>query len=92
MYSARYILPFVRRLKKEAPTKDIWIYSGFTFEEINEDKKQLKLLSLCDVLVDGLFVLEKRDTTLSYKGSCNQRIIDVQRSIKNGSIVQYTIA
>lgn len=87
MYSAAEITPFVERLKSELKTISIWIYSGFTYEEICEDTDMLRLLKLCDVLVDGEFILEQRDITLSYKGSRNQRIIDIQKSIKEKQIV-----
>lgn len=87
MYSAAEITPFVERLKSELKTISIWIYSGFTYEEICEDTNMFRLLKLCDVLVDGEFILEQRDITLSYKGSRNQRIIDIQKSIKEKQII-----
>lgn len=71
--------------------KTVWIYSGFTYEEIMEDSSMRELLSLCDVLVDGPFILDQRDITLSYRGSRNQRIIDVQTSLKTGEIVLYQL-
>jgi anaerobic ribonucleoside-triphosphate reductase activating protein len=91
MYSADEIFSFVRDFKTALPDKDVWVYSGFTYEEITPDVSMNKLLSLCDVLVDGLFVLEQRDITLSYKGSRNQRIIDVQKSLESGSVVLWNI-
>ncbi|MBO1005715.1 anaerobic ribonucleoside-triphosphate reductase activating protein [Pseudogracilibacillus auburnensis] len=59
--------------------KNIWIYSGFTYEEIMNatDGYKRKLLSYCDVLVDGRFILEERDLHLSFRGSRNQRIIEL---------------
>lgn len=87
MYSVAEITPFVERLKSELKTISIWIYSGFTYEEICEDTNMFRLLKLCDVLVDGEFILEQRDITLSYKGSRNQRIIDIQKSIKEKQII-----
>lgn len=67
------------RLLKEGG-KNIWIYSGFTLEEIlsHPNTSYQKLLSLCDVLVDGKFELDKRDITLPFRGSSNQRIIPLQ--------------
>ncbi len=67
--------------------KTIWVYSGFTYEEILNCPAQRKLLSLCDVLVDGSFVEEQRDITLAFRGSRNQRIIDVQKSLATGTVV-----
>ena len=87
MYSAKEITPFIERLRKDVKDISVWIYSGFRFEEILENSEMFDLLKLCDVLVDGEFVLEQRDITLSYKGSKNQRIIDVQRSISTEQVV-----
>ena len=87
MYSADEVREFVVKLKSELPDINIWIYSGFTFEEILCDEKMLRLLQLCDVLVDGPFIMEQRDISLSYKGSRNQRIIDVQASLFSGGEV-----
>ncbi len=67
----------------------VWIYSGFKYEEIMADSQKRKLLKICDVLVDGEFVLDQRDITLSYRGSRNQRVIDVQRSLKAEKIILY---
>lgn len=67
--------------------KDIWIYSGFTYEQILDDPRKKELLTLCDVLVDGKFEEDKKDLMLKFRGSSNQRIIDVQASLKGGTIV-----
>lgn len=65
----------LRRIKKRFPNKDIWIYSGYTHEEILQDKFKKLVLSQCDVLVDGLYKYALRDTSLPFRGSSNQRII-----------------
>ena len=65
----------LRRITKKFPTKDIWIYSGYTHEEILQDKFKKLVLSQCDVLVDGLYRYALRDTSLPFRGSSNQRII-----------------
>ena len=65
----------LRRIKKKFPNKDIWIYSGYTYEEILQDKFKKLVLSQCDVLVDGLYRYALRDTSLPFRGSSNQRII-----------------
>lgn len=67
---------------KEETGKGIWIYSGHTFDEIISDEKKLELLKLCDVLVDGRFVDELKNPGLKFKGSSNQNIIDVQKSLE----------
>ena len=89
MYSADSIIPFVKELKELSPASTVWVYSGFTYEEILAVPSMRNLLEMCDVLVDGPFILEHRDITLSYRGSRNQRIIDVQKSMSTGNIVLY---
>lgn len=72
---AKAAIPLAKKIKELG--KNIWAYSGFTYEEIMEAKDPYKreLLSFCDVLVDGRFILEERDLSLTFKGSKNQRII-----------------
>lgn len=89
MYSAEAIIPFVKRVKGELPDTTIWIYSGFTFEEICEDTIMAELVSLCDVLVDGVFDINKMSPNLRYKGSSNQRTIDVRNSLRSRGLVLY---
>lgn len=67
--------------------KSIWCYTGFTFEALLQMPRQRQLLELCDVLVDGPYVESKRDTDLQYRGSSNQRIIDVKASLRTGTVV-----
>lgn len=65
------LLPFLSRVRRELPDKDIWLYTGYTFEAVSESE----LLPLVDVLVDGPFVEGERDISLSFRGSRNQRIL-----------------
>lgn len=65
----------------------LWAYSGYTYEQLWADEEKRQLLVLLDVLVDGRFLLSQKDYRLKFKGSRNQRIIDVPASIKAGSIV-----
>lgn len=74
------------RIKQETK-HSIWIYSGYTFEEIKNHNLRLKLLQLCDVLVEGPFIEELKDITLKFRGSRNQRIINIQESLKQDSVV-----
>ncbi len=76
-------------ITKSFNKKDIWIYSGYRFEEIYSNKKMLALLTLCDVLIDGLFVEELLDLRLKFRGSSNQRILDVQKSIQEQKAINY---
>lgn len=76
----------VKRIKTNYPNKTVWIYSGYKFEELLKDDNKKKLLSVCDVLVDGEFIEELKDEKLKFKGSSNQRIINLKRSLKYGHI------
>lgn len=69
---------FVERLCLEV-NKPIHIWSGFTFESLVADDKKLNILEMCDTLVDGQFMIDKKDLTLQYRGSSNQRVIMLQQ-------------
>lgn len=82
------LLILVSRIKKELPNKDIWVYTGSTFEELKfRSDLCMTLLEMCDVLVDGPFVEEKKDLTLAFRGSSNQRIIDLKKTFKEDKVV-----
>lgn len=66
---------------------NIWCYTGFTFEEVLEDPKKIEFLKYIDVLVDGKFELAKKSYDAMYRGSTNQRIINVKESLKKGKCV-----
>lgn len=66
---------------------NVWAYSGYTFEELMADSEKSRLLAECDVLVDGPFILTQRTLEKRFRGSKNQRVIDVKRSIAQGEIV-----
>lgn len=89
----RALLPFVKRVRETFPDKTIWAYTGFTYEELKTDGSHPRcevtdeLLGLLDVLVDGRFVEEKKDLRLRFRGSSNQRIIDVRRTLASGEVV-----
>ena len=74
---------------RERTEKTIWCYTGFTFETLMTNPRQRALLELIDVLVDGPFVKARRDETLCFRGSSNQRILDVPASLKAQQAVQY---
>lgn len=79
--------PLLAKIKREYSAKDIWCYTGYTFEELLKNEKQKELLSYIDVLVDGPFDCTKRDITLRFRGSSNQRIIDVKESLNQNNII-----
>ncbi len=86
--------PFMERIKKELPEKTIWIYSGYTYEElINPENVRCHcddteaILAMTDVLVDGRFQIEHKDITLRFRGSSNQRIIDLRQTRKCSEII-----
>lgn len=85
------LLPVLQKIK-QASSKSIWIYSGYTFEQLCAVAEKKEMLQLCDVLVDGLFILEKRDLTLRFRGSSNQRILDVQKSLQADKPIEYILA
>ena len=76
------LLHLVRRIKEEVE-KNIWIYSGYTYEQILQHDKRREILSFCDTLVDGLFVMKRKDLKLKFRGSSNQRVIDIQKSLSD---------
>jgi anaerobic ribonucleoside-triphosphate reductase activating protein len=74
-----------KRVREEVPDTEIWCYTGHTWEGV----KNLELMSYIDVLVDGPFIEALRDISLPWRGSSNQRIIDVKASLKNGKVVLF---
>ncbi len=93
----RVLVKLLRRVRKELPAKDIWSYSGYTFEElIGESRARCEatdeMLSLLDVLVDGEFIEEKRNLMLRFRGSENQRLLDVQASLQANAPVAWRSA
>ena len=88
MYQAKAFCELAKMIKG-VPERDIWCYTGYLFEDIinNRDEKY-ELLKLVDVLVDGRYVDELCDTTLAFRGSSNQRIIDVPESLRHGITIE----
>ncbi|KRM10752.1 anaerobic ribonucleotide reductase activator protein [Paucilactobacillus suebicus DSM 5007 = KCTC 3549] len=78
-----------KRVREEfGHDKDIWSWTGYNWDELlQESDDKLELLSLLDILVDGRFLIDKKDLTLQFRGSSNQRIINVPESLKNGDVV-----
>lgn len=82
------LLKLLIRIRQET-NKNIWLWSGFTYEYIINNVHCKKILNYIDVLVDGKFEIDKKDLSLKYRGSSNQRIIDVQKSLKENKIILY---
>ena len=88
------ILPLLRAFREKYPQKSIWCYSGYTYEQLTGTIPARcrcactdELLSLIDVLVEGRFVLAQKDISLKFRGSRNQRIVDMNKSREAGEIV-----
>ena len=88
----RALLPFLRRVREQYPQKDIWCFSGFTYEELKREGSHPRceatddMLEQLDVLVDGRFVEELKDISLRFRGSSNQRLIDLKASRTAGEL------
>ena len=80
------LLNLLQRIKKET-AKPIWLWSGYTYEQILSDPKKLELLNQVDVLIDGKFQIANRNISLKYRGSSNQRVIDVKKSLKENKVI-----
>lgn len=91
------LLPFIKRVRERYSEKTIWCYTGFVLEEKTGALKEInkntpytkKLISMFDVLVDGAYIEELKDVRLKFRGSSNQRIIDVQKTLKSEEVVLY---
>ena len=90
----RALLPLLHRVRNEMPQKTVWAFSGYTFEELTGQTESRarcevtdEMLSLIDVLVDGEFQLDKRNISLQFRGSENQRLIDLPKTFRSGEIV-----
>lgn len=89
------LLPFLRRVKAKYPNKTVWCYTGYLFDKelLSVSRARCEctdeMLSLIDVLVDGEFVQELYNISLQFRGSSNQRIIDVKKSLAQGTVVPY---
>lgn len=86
------LVKLLRRVRSELPEKTVWAFSGYTFEELTGESRARcqvtdEMLSMVDVLVDGEFVEEKRNISLQFRGSENQRLIDVPKTLAGGQII-----
>ena len=77
------VTKFAKEVKEKFPNKTIWCYTGYLFEQV----KDLEIMKYIDVLVDGPFILKLKDVNAPWKGSTNQKVIDVKKSLKNNRII-----
>lgn len=91
----RALCPFLKKIRDRYPDKDIWMFSGFTLEELRKQGSHPncevteEILGMIDVLVDGRFVEELKDITLRFRGSSNQRLIDMKETNKQGKVIMW---
>lgn len=90
MFQPEGFTELAQAIKKET-NKNIWCYTGYLFERLVEDPRRSGLLKWIDVLVDGPYMEARRDTGLLFRGSSNQRLIDVPRSLEQGRVVAYDL-
>lgn len=88
MYQAEAFTELACRIREELH-RTIWCYTGFRYEEVVADPEMSKMLPYLEVLVDGPFVMAERNINLLFRGSNNQRLIDVQKSLSAGQVVEY---
>ena len=87
------LFPFLKKVKERFPEKSIWCFTGYVYEKdilhrmIPKWKYTKKMLEQIDYLVDGPFVMEKKNISLKFRGSSNQRIIDVKKTLETGEVV-----
>ena len=92
------LLPLVKKVKEKFPNKNIWCYTGFDFENdvmgkmIKENPTSNELMKYIDVVVDGKFEEEKKDLKLRFRGSSNQKIINVQESLKENKTIEFKLS
>ncbi len=91
------LIGFIREYKRRFPEKTLWIYSGYTYEELtgaipSRCRTDItdEILSYTDVLVDGKFEIDKKNIMLRFRGSENQRLIDIRKTLKSGQITEWT--
>ncbi len=87
------LLPFIKKVRERLPEKTIWCFTGYDFEKdilermMPRDQTSRELVPLFDVMVDGRFVAEKKNLSLKFRGSENQRVLDIKRSLDAGKAV-----
>lgn len=83
------IFNLIKKLKVKFPNKNIWLYTGYTLENVLNNPLRKRIIELCDVVVDGRYIDELKDLTLKFRGSSNQRLIDAKKTLKENKIILY---
>lgn len=83
------VLKLIKEIKIKFPTKTIWIYTGYMWEEIIKDSFMYEIVKLCDILIDGEYMENLRDDNYEWAGSTNQLVIDIKRTLKEGQVILY---
>jgi len=86
-FSAAACTRWVRQFRDARPDLTVWAYTGFEYEELIADPERAELAQLCDVIIDGRYLAAERDVSLPFRGSRNQRLIDVRATQASGNIV-----
>lgn len=86
-FSAAECTSWVQQLRAARPDMTVWAYTGFEYEELITDSARAKLAQLCDVIIDGRYVEAERDVSLPFRGSRNQRLIDVSATLATQKVV-----
>lgn len=88
------VYDLLREIKEKFPNKDIWLYTGYNLDNDDFQNSSIvinQILIMCDVVVDGPFIVEQRDLTLPFRGSHNQRLIDVHQTLEKNQICELKI-
>ena len=87
LFQAERLLPLLRAVHESG--RNVWLYTGYTFEQVLSSPRLSAVLPYIDVMVDGRFEIAKRDVSLHFRGSSNQRLVDVRQSLAEGRAVEY---
>lgn len=87
--SVETVIDFAKEIKSRFPDKTIWFYTGYTWEQLISDSRRKKMLEVADVVVEGPYIDRLRDTTLYWRGSSNQRVVDIKKSLNENQVVLY---
>lgn len=82
------VYDLITKIRLSFSSKSIWLYTGYTLEQCQKDEIRYATISQCDIVVDGKYIDSQKDFRLRWKGSANQRVIDIQKTIQKGVVVE----